>query len=208
MSRPLAATWEADESLAEMYDEVEDDRDPENDPLVKRPMEAKQVLLHLASTEIITNTRLHGELTCFRTVFESWNPLLPHDSILSVLQFFGVGADWIKFFLKFLQAPLKFVDDESEPRLRRRGTPGSHSLSDVFGEAVLFCLDFSVNEATEGALLHRLYDDVWFWNKDYAKCTKAWSSILEFAKVTGVEVDSPRSFQGFISLILYIVGRQ
>lgn len=173
----------------ETADSEQDDENFEYNRQVKRPMEAKQSLLHLVSTEIIINTRLSQELTCFRTVFESWNPLLPHESVLSILEFFGVSKKWRKFFQKFLQAPLKFTDDQSsEPRLRRRGTPGSHTLSDMLGETVLFCLDFGVNQATNGALLHRLYDDVWFFNKDYEKCVKAWISILRFTEATGVKV--------------------
>jgi hypothetical protein len=135
---------------------------------VKNPMQAKQNLLHLVSTEIVLNTHLHDELTCFRSVFESWNQLLPHDTILTVLEFLGVSEQWQAFFRTFLEAPLKFMDDpESEPRLRRRGTPGSHTLSHVFGEVVFACLDFSVYKATDGGELHRLYDDIWFWSNDY-----------------------------------------
>jgi hypothetical protein len=173
-----------------LFDGDDDDYTPVATPGPKRPMEAKQDLLHLLSTEIIINTRLHGELSCFRTVFESWNPLLPHETVLQVLQFFGVSDKWRAFFTKFLQAPLKFIEDGSsaEPRLRRRGTPGSHTLSDVMGESVLFCLDFAVNQATDGALLHRLYDDVWFWNKDYEKCAKAWECVIRFTQIMGVMV--------------------
>ncbi|CAO2650340.1 Nn.00g016320.m01.CDS01 [Neocucurbitaria sp. VM-36] len=172
----------------------EDSDDTEYYKKTKRPMDAKQGLLHLVSTEIIVNTRLYKELTCFRTVFDSWNPLLPHESVLSILEFLGVSGKWSKFFQKFLQAPLKFTDDQSsEPRLRRRGTPGSHALSDMLGEVVLFCLDFGVNQATDGALLHRLYDDVWFFNKDYEKCVNAWASVLKFTAATGVKLDEKKT---------------
>ncbi|CAG5137429.1 uncharacterized protein ALTATR162_LOCUS103 [Alternaria atra] len=46
---------------------------------------------------------------------------------------------------------------------------------------------------TEGGVLHRLYDDIWFWNKDYEKCASAWESITDFAKVTGTEIDNVKS---------------
>ena len=152
-------------------------------------MKAKQKLLHILATEIVLNTRLHGELTCFRSVFESWNPLLPHESILAVLKFFGVSRKWQTFFKTFLEAPLKFTDDPSAtPRLRRRGTPGSHALSDVFGEVVFACLDYAVNQATDGEMLYRLYDDIWFWSNDYEKCAKAWATVQEFAAAMNVEV--------------------
>jgi hypothetical protein len=132
----------------------------------KQPMEAKQSLLHLASTEIIVNTRLHGELSCFRTTFDSWNSLLSHQTIFAVLEFM----------------------DDAEPRLRRRGMPGSHALSDTLGETVLFCLDFGINQATEGTDSYRLGDEIWFWNKDYNKCASAWANILKFTEVMGVKV--------------------
>jgi hypothetical protein len=146
-------------------------------------------LLTAARHVVILNTGLHGEFTCFRSVFESWNPLLPHDVILTVLEYLGVSPEWCSFFKKFLQAPLKFTDDEeTTPRLRRRGTPGSHTLSDVFGECVFACLDYSVNQATSGGMLYRLYDDIWFWSKDYEKCTQAWASVLQFTEAMGVQV--------------------
>lgn len=154
------------------------------------PMEARQSLLHILASEVMLNTRFNGEIACFRTTFESWNPLLPHDTILTVLEFFGVSTKWRNFFKAFLEAPLKFADDHpsTEPRFRRRGTPGAHALSDVFGEMVLFCLDFSVNQNTNGALLHRLHDDLWFWNKDYEICAMSWASVQEFAQITGTQV--------------------
>jgi hypothetical protein len=171
-----------------------DEDDDLGNQQAKKPMEAKQRILHILATEIVINTRIHGELTCFRSVFESWNPLLPHDTIIGVLKFFGVSEKWITFFKTFLQAPLKFDDDGNvAPRPRRRGTPGSHALSDVFGETILFCLDFSVNQTTDGALLYRMYDDFWFWSHDYEKCTKAWSSVLQFSKAMGVSLNNSKT---------------
>jgi hypothetical protein len=193
-SRAKAAHYLPAESMTYVKDldcdEGEYEEEEDEVRVSKRPMEAKQGLLHLLSTEIVVNTRLHGELSCFRTVFESWNPLLPHQTVLVILEFFGVSGRWRNFFTKFLQAPLKFMEDghSADARIRRRGTPGSHTLSDFLGEAVLFCLDFAVNQATDGALLYRLYDDLWFWNKDYEQCVKAWGTVTDFAKVMGVEV--------------------
>lgn len=179
-----------EEKLARLAGNEEEDDKKDDVRVSKRPIEAKQGLLQLLSTEIVVNTRLHGELSCFRTVFESWNPLLPHQTVLVVLDFFGVSGRWRNFFTKFLQAPLRFMEDgdSSDARIRRRGTPGSHTLSDFLGEAVLFCLDFAVNQATDGALLHRVYDDLWFWNKDYEQCVKAWATVTDFTKVMGIEV--------------------
>lgn len=171
-----------------------DDDDDVINQQAKKPMETKQGILHILSTEIVINTRIHGELTCFHSVFDSWNPLLPHDTIITVLKFFGVSEKWVTFFQTFLQAPLKFDDDGSAtPRLRRRGTPGSHALSDVFGEAVLFCLDFSINQNTDGAMLYRMYDDFWFWSHDYERCVKAWASVQQFTKAMGVSLNNSKT---------------
>lgn len=196
-----AAAVERESEDEDMGFDLFDDDEPGADPYqsTKNPMEAKQSLLHILATEIILNTRLNGELACFRTTFESWNPLLPHDTALTVLEFFGVSNKWNDFFKTYLEAPLKFADDieYTQPRTRRRGTSGSHALSDVFGEVILFCLDFSVNQDTDGALLHRLHDDVWFWNKDYETCATAWASVQTFAEVAGIQV---RLFLYYIEL--------
>jgi hypothetical protein len=188
---PFKADYSVDEEECEddAQEDIDFDEEDEDEDDSKNPMKAKQKLLHILATEIVLNTRLHGELTCFRSVFESWNPLLPHETILTVLEFLGVSTKWQKFFKTFLQAPLKFKDDTSgAPRLRRRGTPGSHALSDVFGEVVLACLDFAVNQATDGGMLYRLYDDIWFWSKDYEQCVKAWATVEQFTAAMHVEV--------------------
>ncbi|EUC47463.1 hypothetical protein COCMIDRAFT_90146 [Bipolaris oryzae ATCC 44560] len=197
--RVLVAEAEVDESDEEDEDDIfSEDSFQDEDEIYrhqsKKPMESKQSLLHIVATEIIFNTRLHGEFTCLRTTFDSWNSLLPHQTISAVLEFLGVSKKWRDFFEKYLQAPLKFADDpSSEPRLRRRGMPSSHTLSDVLGETVLFCLDFAVNQATGGPDLYRLGDDVWFWNKNYETCVSAWASILKFTEVMGVRLHEKKT---------------
>lgn len=150
---------------------IEDEHD--NGPKPGSTMEAKQDLLHLLSAEILIKTRLNGELTCFRSQVDTLYPSLPHGTVDSVLSFFGVSDKWLRFFKRFLKAPLRFADDESsEPRQRENGTPGSHALSEVFGEVVLFCLDFKVNQETGGEILWRMGDDFWFWSSNHATCVK------------------------------------
>lgn len=180
--------------IATQEDSSDEDDDSEYDPSApKRPMDVKQSLLHLLAAEITINTRIHGEITCFRSTFQDWNPLLPHTTILSVLKFFGVSPKWLNFFKRFLEAPLKFVDEHGEPRIRKRGTPGAHALSDLFGETVLFCLDFAVNKHTDGSLLHRVYDDFWFWSAHYTKSTSAWQVVEQFCTVMGVTLDPAKT---------------
>ncbi|KAI0377728.1 hypothetical protein F5Y04DRAFT_171917 [Hypomontagnella monticulosa] len=161
----------------------------------KRPMDSKQRLLRLLATEIVINTKLYGEITAFHSVFERWHTLLPHETILTVLSFFGVSESWLNFFTKFLKAPLKFLeDDPSTPsRNRSRGTPASHVLSDVFGESILFCLDLAVNQSTGGNVLFRMQEDFWFWSRDHSAAVTAWKSVNDFVKATGTYINLPKT---------------
>lgn len=170
------------------------DPDDDEDEL-DSPMALKQRLLHLLSTEIDINTRLHGELTALHFVFRDWNPLLPHETVLAVLEFFGVSPAWRDFFAKFLRAPLKWEDSEEgeEARTRRRGTPAAHALSDVFGETVLFCLDVAVNKETDGNVLWRVHDDAWFWSPNHDDAVKVWATVNEFVDAAGVSVDTRKA---------------
>ncbi|KAM0548375.1 hypothetical protein ACHAO7_006802 [Fusarium culmorum] len=174
-------------------EEDEEDSDGEDEGNIRNPMALKQKLLHLLSSEITVNTHLYGELTAFHSVFEDWNPRLPHDTVLAILEYLGVSDNWLSFFRKFLEAPLKFVDeDDSNVRKRRRGTPASHVLSDVFGETTLFCLDFSVNQSTSSNLW-RMHDNFWFWSHDHKVAVKAWETVDEFITVTGVDINPAKS---------------
>jgi hypothetical protein len=164
---------------------------------VKTPanqMQAKQNLLLLLSADTIINKRLHGEITCFRAQYESLYPSLPHPTILAVLQFLGVSEKWLTFFEKFLTAPLRFTDEpDTEPRTRQRGTPGSHVLSEVFGEVTLFCLDFMINKECNGEILWRVNDDMWFWSHEQQTCVAAWQAIQRFNKTMGISVSADKS---------------
>ncbi|KAF4959568.1 hypothetical protein FGADI_1635 [Fusarium gaditjirri] len=174
-------------------DEEDEEDDDDEDDKSRSPMALKQTLLHLLSTEITINTHLYGELTAFHSVFDDWNPKLPHDTIFTILKFLGVSDTWLGFFKKFLEAPLKFAeDDDSSARKRRRGTPAAHVLSDVFGETTLFCLDFAVNQATSNNLW-RMHDNFWFWSPDHKAAVKAWDTVDEFTIVTGVNVNPTKT---------------
>lgn len=86
------------------------------------------------------------------------------------------------------------MDDEaSEPRLRQTGTPAAHVLSEVFGETILFCLDFQVNQETGGGPLWRMHDDFWFWSSNRATCVAAWSIVERFVGTTGLGLNSART---------------
>ncbi|KAL5330177.1 hypothetical protein ACEPPN_003702 [Leptodophora sp. 'Broadleaf-Isolate-01'] len=159
------------------------------------PMATKQFLLHLLSTEVLLNTRLHGDFTCSRSEFQSFSPSLPHSTITTVLSFFGLSDRWLGFFRKFLEAPLKFAADDSSvaPRPRKRGVPGSHALSTICGEAILFCLDYAVNQNTNGAQLYRMHDDFWIWSSSHETVVKGWAAITTFSDTMGVTLNRAKT---------------
>ncbi|KAK8856096.1 hypothetical protein PGQ11_012008 [Apiospora arundinis] len=169
--------------------ETESDREPNSDK--KNPMQVKQRLLHILSTEAAICSKIHDDFTALHSSFDRWDSLLPHTTIHTILSFFGVSNTWLQFFAKFLEVPLKFADDPANTtvRTRRRGTPTSHTLSDVFGEVVFFCLDFATNQSTGGNLLYRLYDDAWFWSASHDAAAKAWATMQRFATVTGTQLN-------------------
>ena len=68
----------------------------------------------------------------------------------------------------------------------------SHSLSDCFGEVVLFCMDYAVNQSTEGAVLYRLHDDFWFWGHEET-CVTAWEAMTEFTEMMGLEFNEEKT---------------
>lgn len=160
----------------------------------KNALDTKHSLLHLLITESIIHKHQRGEFTAVRSDFEWFGPSMPHATLLTVMKFFGVSDLWIKFFKVFLEAPLKFAQDGpgASVQVRKRGLPMSHTLGDCFGESVLFCMDYAVNQATGGAFLYRLHDDFWFWGaKD--TCVKAWEAMEQFTQVMGLKFNKEKT---------------
>jgi hypothetical protein len=177
-------------------DDDEEDYDPDDESrLPKSPMAIKQFLLHLVSSEMIINTRIHGEFTVARSEFDSLLPSLPHSTIHTVMEFLGVSEKWRSFFHKFLEAPLKLVTNGigASARTRKRGSPGAHALSSVFSEVVLFCLDYSVNQNGSGVQLFRMHDDFWIWSPSHEKVVRAWKSVVDFRDVMGVSLNEGKT---------------
>ena len=177
-----------------LFDGSDDDYESDIDSNKPRnPMAAKQGVLHLLASDILVQTRLRGEMATWRSQIDSLYPSLSHGTVQAVLKYLGVSDKWLGFFVRFLEAPLRFMDDETaEPRKRKTGTPGSHVLSEVFSEVVLWCLDFLVNQRTDGEILWRMNDDCWFWG-DNDKCIRAWATVKEFAEVMGLETNDVRT---------------
>lgn len=154
----------------------------------KSHIDVVQQLLHMIEADILLQNRFDKKVTVIRSDFKWFGPSIPHSSIVAVLEFFGVGADWLDFFIKVLEAPLRFKQDpeDAPSRTRKRGTPLSTPLADVFGESLLFCVDFAVNQMADGARLYRLHDDMWLWG-DTEACVKSWGVLKECASVLGLD---------------------
>jgi hypothetical protein len=119
----------------------------DEDPVVTGPkvLDVQQTLLKIVNTEIYLKQALHGQCTVVRTdlewyggqsllhnciliLFHRFGPSLPHDSVLTVLRFFGMPGPWVAFMKKWLNASLSF-DHGAPPKTRRRGVPIAHTLS-------------------------------------------------------------------------------
>lgn len=164
------------------------------DDNTKHPLEIKQSLLRLVTTEMLVNTKLYGDFTVFTSDFKWFGPSIPHDTMYTVLEYFNLDKRWLDFIKKFLAAPLVFTQDGpgAEPKVRKNGIPMGHVLADALGESVLFCLDFAVHRKTGGAVMYRFHDDLWFWGQE-STCVKAWQTLQEFTKVTGLQLNEDKT---------------
>lgn len=176
------------------YDE---DNDDDDDEAVKQkgPLDLKHGLLHMLVAESLIARHLKPQAvhTVIRSDFKWFGPAMPHATVYAVLQFFGVDEEWLVFFRKFLEAPLFFVQDgpQAQTQTRKRGLAMSHTLTDVFGEVVLFVMDYAVNQATS-SYLYRLHDDFWLWGSEES-CLKGWKAMTSFAGVMGIEFNQEKT---------------
>ncbi|KAL5492944.1 hypothetical protein ACEPAI_4392 [Sanghuangporus weigelae] len=131
-------------------------------PRFDTPIDLKQSLLHILSADIVLTDELHG-------------------------QFFGVPEEDVAFMQAFLACPIKFKDDPSgQVRMRKRGVPLSYSFSTLFGELVMFIMDFAVNQKSDGLFLHGIHDHIWFWDPDETRCVTAWKEMQRYASIAGL----------------------
>lgn len=169
--------------------------DSENEADTRRSgQQITQKLLHTLVTEINMRTRFGEVVTAVRINFAWFGPSLPHSTLCAVLDFFNVSEEWMNFFRFVLEAPMKFMEDgkDAPVQIRKRGTPISGPLSDMLGEAVLFCLDFAFNQGTDGARMYRLHDGIWFWGAEKT-CVKGWAIMTEFAELMGLNFNEEKT---------------
>ena len=155
--------------------------------------DTKQSILRIVTTEALVTSRIHGSFVILQSDSRMFGPSLSHVTIMAALRFLGFPVYWLNFFKKFLEASVRFIQDgpDADFRVQRNGVPMAHSLSKVFGEATMFCLDFAVNQATS-ANLYRLYDDIWFWGPGDTS-VGAWKIIQEFAEVMGLKLNEEKT---------------
>lgn len=188
-------TYKRDYFMSQLPDSLDEGcRSYDDNSESKNALETKHSLLHLLITESIIHKSQREEFTAVRSDFQWFGPSLPHATILTVLCYFGVPETWLTFFRTFLEAPLKFVQDEpaATAKTRKCGVPMSHTLSDCFGESVLFIMDFAVNQHTDGGILYRLHDDFWVWGAE-STCEKAWESMSQFSNVMGLKFNQEKT---------------
>ncbi|KAI1933532.1 hypothetical protein LOZ65_000165 [Ophidiomyces ophidiicola] len=143
------------------------DADPEEEKK-KTFADLKHSLLHLVMAEIWLNKALHGEITIVQSDFRWFGPSLPHTTLLSILEFFHVPQIWIDFFKRFLEAPLRFVQDGDDGliRVRQNGVSLSHSISDCLGEVLLFCSKNRTTRSMSGSRSRECLQELWVRAKE------------------------------------------
>ncbi|KAJ5082435.1 hypothetical protein N7532_011478 [Penicillium argentinense] len=188
-------TYRQEYFMSQLPDSAEEGaRNYDDNTEYKSALDKKHSLLHRLITESLIQKNLRGEFAAIRSDYKWFGPSLPHATTLTVLEYFGVPQMWLSFFKAFLEAPMRFVQDgpEAQSRVRKRGIPMSHTLSDCFGESVLFCMDYAINQATDGDILYRLHDDFWFWGSQ-KDCEQAWKAMANFADVMGLEFNEEKT---------------
>jgi hypothetical protein len=61
------------------------------------------------------------------------------------------------------------------------------------GEAVLFGMDFAVNQRASGIYVYRIYDDFWFLHHDASVCAAAWKEMKKYAELVGINFNMKKT---------------
>lgn len=151
-------------------------------------------LLQRLQAEILMQTKLDREITVIRSDFKWFGPSIPHSTIFAVLEFFGINTEWMDFFKRVLESSIRFKNDspDTPAQVRKRGTLVSTPIADFFGESMLFCLDYAVNQKASGTRLYRLHDDMWLWGASET-CAKAWVVVTNFTETMGLDLNEEKT---------------
>ncbi|KAF2184668.1 hypothetical protein K469DRAFT_708860 [Zopfia rhizophila CBS 207.26] len=186
------------ESLTDGSDPYGEDnyKDPNDDS--KTGLGIRQMLLRQIATDVIIRRSLHGDVAVVQSDLQWYATGLPHTTLFAVLRFWGVPEDWIKFFRKFAEAPLRMSETPGENvRTRKRGIPITDAFEKLFGECVLFAMDVAVNRIANMTLI-RFHDDLWL-SGDPSQCASAWQTIESLVKVLGLDMNSKKTGSVYFS---------
>jgi len=165
--------------------------------------ETQELLLKTLVLEANLRRAFDGSVRGVAANFESFASSLPHQTILTVLEFIGVPKKWLEFFTRFLQVPLNLgpvVRGTGDRVLTRtRGVSVGHGLEAFFGEAIMFFLDLAVHQKT-GTYLYRLRDRCYFVGSEEQSSTVT-SEISTFAATMGLEVTPKELIEEPIGLV-------
>ena len=173
------------------YDD-EEVRGPQTN--LKTPVEIRQQLLLQIASELLVHRAQHGAVAVVQSDIQWFYTSLSHSTVFTVMRYFGMAENWMTFFRKYLETPLKMVyeSEESEFRHRKRGVPIAHAISNFMAEIVLFVLDFAVNQEALGTLVYRLTDDLWIWG-DPRTTNDAWKAVQRSVNVLGLTINKKKS---------------
>jgi hypothetical protein len=179
--------------MANSIDSVNNYHDDASDKYPGGSGDPRRPLLHMMLAECYFNTSRRKNFTLIRSDLEWFGPSIPHNVILTILEFFGVPEFWLKFFNTFLHAPLFFKDEPGQVRVRQRGTPIGYSLSAFCGESILFAMDLAVNQKTSGCFLFRIHDDIFLWDAKPERCATGWAEMQNFVNLTGLKLNMSKT---------------
>jgi hypothetical protein len=158
----------------------------------------RQRFLRQLATDVLIRHSLHGEVAVVQSDLQWYATGLPHSTLLAVLRFWGIPEDFIAFFKKYAEAPLRMSPTPGDNvRTRQRGVPITDAFETLFGEMVLFCMDVAVNRLS-GMTLIRFHDDLYLHGEP-TQTTSAWETIESFVKVFGLDINTSKTGSVYIS---------
>lgn len=184
------------QNLSDTADPYGGDTDSDDEP--KSGLGIRQLLLRQIATNVIIRRALHGDVAVVQSDLQWYATGLPHSTLFAVLRFWGIPEDWITFFRKFAEAPLRMDATPGQSvRIRKRGIPITDAFEKFFGETVLFGMDIAVNRLSDMTLF-RFHDDL-FLTGEPSKCASAWGTIQDFVKVLGLDINTSKTGSVYIS---------
>ena len=129
------------------------------------PMEVQAEMIKHLVTEAKIRKALDGEVGGQFFNIKSFASSMPHQTILTVLEFIGMPQTWLDIFTRFLRAPLNMGPvirgTADQVVTRTNGVPIAHGMEILLGELILFFFDLAAHQKT-GSYLYRIRDQCYF----------------------------------------------